>query len=194
MLFSCRGVRGDTPGSARVRKSAHRRCMRRDGLAVSLFCAASLADEGQVISFVKERKRSEKALRSFLPLICCPARTADKRAPRPPSCQSPPPKAFPALGIHPASGITSLLVVKRCSMGHNASSIQDYRGIHQFSQPKSLAIRSTPRMQLHVLALSASPRQGVQRKSVRPSTNASLCTHCHDGVVRPDTEDCTKWR
>ena len=94
----------------------------------------TLADNMQVISFMQERKRSEKALRSFLPLICCPARTADKRPPRPASCQSPPPKAFPALGIHPASGTTSLLVVKRCSMGHNASSFQDYREIHQFSQ------------------------------------------------------------
>ena len=49
-------------------------------------------------------------------------------------------------------------------------------------------------MQLHVLALSASPRQGVQRKNVRLSPNASQCTHCHDEVVRPDTKGCTSWR
>ncbi len=110
-------------------------------------CAAALADEVLAISFEKERKRSEKALRSFLPLICCPARTADKRAPRPPSCQSPPPKAFPALGIHPASGITSLLVVKRCSISHNASSFQDYREIHQVSQLEAQEIRSLSDMQ-----------------------------------------------
>ena len=104
-------------------------------------CAAALADEVQVFSFVKERKRSEKALRSFLPLICCPARTADKSGSPVslsetdrPSCQSPPPKAFPALGIHPASGTTSLFLLKRRPMRHNASSFQDYRGIHQFSQ------------------------------------------------------------
>ena len=113
-------------------------------------CASplTLADNMQVISFMKERKRSEKALRSFLPLICCPARTADKRAPRPPSCQSPPPKAVPALGIHPASGSTSLLVVKRCSISHNASSIPDYREIHQISQLEAHAIRSLSEMQL----------------------------------------------
>ena len=111
-----------------------------------------------------------------------------------PSCQSPPPKAFPALGIHPASGSTSLLVVKRCSISHNASSFPDYREIHPYSQPKSLAIRSTPRMQRHVSDLSASPRQGVQRKSVRLSPDVSLCTHCHDGVVRSDTYGCPIWR
>ena len=121
-------------------------------------------------------------------------RTGPKRLPRPASWGSPPPKAFPALGIHPASGITSLLVVKLRPMGHNASSIPDYREIHQVSQPKSFTIRSTPRMQLHVSDLSASPRQGVQRESVRLGPNASLCTHCHDGVVRSDTEHGTKWR
>ncbi len=111
-----------------------------------------------------------------------------------PSCQSPPPKAFPALGIHPASGLTSLLVVKRCPMGHNASSFQDYREIHPYSQLEAQAIRSLSEMQLHVSDLSASPRQGVQRKSVRPSPYASLCTHCHDGVVRPGTEHDIPWR
>ena len=131
-------------------------------------CASplTLADNMQVISFMQERKRSEKALRSFLPLICCPARTADKRAPRPPSCQSPPPKAVPALGIHPSSGSTSLLILKLRPMGHNASSFQDYREIHQVSQPKAQAKRSRSEMQLHVSALSASPRQRVQRESV----------------------------
>ena len=144
------------------------------------------------LHFMQERKRSEKALRSFLPLICCPARTADKRPPRPASCQSPPPKAVPALGIHPASGLTSLLVVKRCSISHNASSFQDYRGIHQVSQLEAQAIRSLSEMQLHVSDLSASPRQGVQRAIARSKPNASLCTHCHDGVVRPGTEHRTK--
>ena len=97
---------------------------------------------------MQERKRSEKALRSFLPLICCPARTADKRAPRPPSCQSPPPKAVPALGIHPASGTTSFFILKLRSMGHNASSILDYRGQFHVRQPKAHIIRSTPKRQL----------------------------------------------
>ena len=146
------------------------------------------------LHFMQEKKRSEKALRSFLPLICCPARTADKRPPRPASCQSPPPKAFPALGIHPASGLTSLLFRKRCSISHNASSFPDYREIHPYSQLEAQAIRSLSEMQLHVSDLSASPRQGVQRKSVRLGPNASLCTHCHDGVVRPGTKGCSKWR
>ena len=107
----------------------------------------------------------------------------------------PAPEALsPPLDSTPASGITSLLIVKLRSMGHNASSFQDYREIHQSSQPKTQAIRSLSAMQLHVLALSASPRQGVQRKSVRPSPDALLCTHCHDGVVRSGTESCTTWR
>ena len=79
-------------------------------------------------------------------------------------------------------------------MGHNASSIPDYRENHQYCQPKSLAIRSTPKVQRYVSDLSASPRQGVQRECVRPSPNVSLCTHCHDGVVRPGTKSCTTWR
>ena len=123
-----------------------------------------------------------------------PARLADKRAPEPPSCQSPLPKAVPALGIHPASGTTSLFIGKRCSMRHNASSFPDYRKIHQVSQPKAFVIRSLSEMQLHVLALSASPRQGVKRESARTRSNVSLCTHCHDGVVRPDTKHGTPWR
>ena len=123
-----------------------------------------------------------------------PARLADKRPPRPASCQSPPPKAFPALGIHPSSGITSLLIVKLRPMGHNASSFPDYREIHPYSQPKAQEIRSLLEMQPHVSDLSASPRQGVQQESVRPSPDGSLCTHCHDGVVRPGTESDTPWR
>ena len=98
------------------------------------------------------------------------------------------------LGNPPSSGTTSLLIVKLRPMRHNASSIPDYRGIHQFSQPKSFAIRYLSKMQLHVSALSASPRQGVQRESVRLGPNGLLCTHCHDGVVSPGTEHRTKWR
>ena len=113
--------------------------------------------------------------------------------PAPKACSLGFSKLKPA-GNPPSSGSTSLLFRKRCSMEHNASFFQDYRGIHQFSQPKSLAIRSTPRMQLHVSDLSASLRQGVQRKSVRLGPNVSLCTHCHDGVVRSGTEGDTKWR
>ena len=185
------GRAGRCPGTQRARVEG----AREEGtLSFHPVCAAALADEVQVFSFVKERKRSEKALRSFLPWICCPARTADKRAPRPPSCQSPPPKAVPALGIHPASGSTSLFDGKRCSMGHNASSFPDYREIHPYSQPKSVTIRSLSDMQRHVSDLSASPRQRVQRKSVRFSPDVSLCTHCHDGVVRPGTEHGMKWR
>ena len=82
------------------------------------------------------------------PSFFSPARLADKRPPRPASCQSPPPKAVPALGIHPASGTTSLLYGKCCSMGHNASSILDYRGQFHVRQPKTNAIRSTPKMQV----------------------------------------------
>ena len=52
-------------------------------------------------------------------------RTGPKRLPRPASWGSPPPKAVPALGIHPASGLTSLLFRNRCSISHNASSFQD---------------------------------------------------------------------
>ncbi len=64
-----------------------------------------------------------------------------------PSCESPRPKAFPALGIHPASGTTSFFILKRRSMRHNAVSYQDYRGQHPNSQLEAQAIRSTPRMQ-----------------------------------------------
>ena len=123
-----------------------------------------------------------------------PARLADKRPPRPASCQSPPPKAVPALGIHPASGSTSLLDGKRCSISHNASSFQDYRGIHQICQLGAQEIRSSPSVQQHVSDLSASPRQGVQRASARSSSNVLHSTHCHDGVVRPGTKGCTPWR
>ena len=157
--------------------------------AVHRGCAAALADD--VIPHHPCGEKRKKALRGFQG---SPARLADKRPSRPASCQSPPPKAFPALGIHPASGLTSLLFRKRCSISHNASSFQDYREIHQFSQPKLLAIRSPPKMQRRVSDLSASPRQGVQRESVRLRPNGSLCTHCHDGVVRPDTEHVTKRR
>ena len=144
---------------------------------------------------MKERKRSEKALRSFLPLICCPARTADKRAPRPPSCQSPLPEALsPPLDSTPASGLTSLLALKLRPMGHNASSFQDYREIHQVSQLETQEIRSLSDMQRHMSDLSASPRQGVKRESVRAKSNVSHSTHCHDGVVRPGTESDTPWR
>ena len=97
------------------------------------------------------------------------------------------------LGNPPSSGLTSLLVVKRCSMGHNASSIPDYRKIHQVSQFETQEIRASPKMQRCVSDLSASPRQGVQRENVRLGSNGSLYTHCHDGVVRPDTESCTTW-
>ena len=122
-------------------------------------------------------------------------RTGPKRLPRPASWGSPPPKArFLALGIHPSSGSTSLFDGKRCSMGHNASSFQDYREIHQVRKPKSQEIRSLSEMHRYVLDLSASPRQGVQRESVRPSPDVSLCTHCHDGVVRPGTKSDTPWR
>ena len=98
------------------------------------------------------------------------------------------------LDSNPASGLTSLLVRKLRPMGHNASSFPDYREIHPYSQLETQEIRSLSKMQLHVSDLSASPRQGVQRENVRPSPNVSLCTHCHDGVVRPDTEHRTTWR
>jgi hypothetical protein len=70
---------------------------------ISFFCAAALADEVQVFSFVKERKRSEKALRSFLPLIIASRRAQEASgtgllgitAPR---------GAFPASGLHPCLG------------------------------------------------------------------------------------------
>ena len=145
---------------------------------------------------MKERKRSEKVLRDFLPLICCPARTADKRTlGSGPLVNHPAPEALsPPLDSTPASGTTSLFNGKRCSMGHNASSIPDYRGIHPYSQLEAQAIRSLSEMQRCVSDLSASPRQGVQRASARSSPNASLCTHCHDGVVRPGTEHGTTWR
>ena len=86
----------------------------------------------------------KKALRGFQG---SPARLADKRPSRPASCQSPPPKAVPALGIHPASGTTSFFILKLRPMGHNASSILDYRGQFRVRKPKTNAIRSTPRMQ-----------------------------------------------
>ncbi len=88
---------------------------------------------------------------SLNPSFFSPARLADKRPPRPASCQSPPPKAVPALGIHPASGTTSFLFGKRRPMGHNASSILDYRGQFRVRKLKTNAIRSTPSMQLSSL-------------------------------------------
>ena len=129
-------------------------------------------------------------------MICCPARTADKRTlGSGPLVNHPAPEALsPPLDSTPASGITSLFHGKRCSMGHKAVSWRDYRGIHQFSQLETQEIRSLSEVQLHVSDLSASPRQGVQRECVRLGPNSSLCTHCHDGVVRPDTEHVTIWR
>ncbi len=64
-----------------------------------------------------------------------------------PSCQSPGPQGRSRLGNPPSSGSTSLLCGKRCSMGHNAVSFQDYRGQFRVRQPKSQAIRSSPKMQ-----------------------------------------------
>ncbi len=74
-------------------------------------------------------------------------RTGPKRLPRPASWGSPPPKAVPALGIHPSSGSTSFFFLKRCPMGHNAVSFQDYRGQFHVRKLKTQAIRSTPRIQ-----------------------------------------------
>ncbi len=80
-------------------------------------------------------------------IVFSPTRLADKRPPRPASCQSPPPKAVPALGIHPASGTTSFFILKLRPMGHNASSILDYRGQFHVRKLKTQAIRSTPKIQ-----------------------------------------------
>ena len=83
---------------------------------------------------------------SLNPSFFSPARLADKRPSRPASCQSPPPKAVPALGIHPSSGTTSFLFGKLRSMGHNAVSFQDYRGQFRVRKPRSHKIRSTPKI------------------------------------------------
>ena len=85
---------------------------------------------------------------SLNPSFFSPARLADKRPSRPASCQSPPPKAVPALGIYPASGSTSFFILKLRSMGHNAVSFQDYRGQFRVRKSKAKTIRSTPRIQL----------------------------------------------
>jgi hypothetical protein len=84
---------------------------------------------------------------SLNPSFFSPTRLADKRAPEPPSCQSPLPEArFLASGLHPASGSTSLLFGKLRSMGHNAVSFQDYRGQFHVRQLETKAIRSTPKV------------------------------------------------
>ena len=81
-------LRRAVPGD---RKSARRRCARRGvrgdkwrahcasprRTAARSVCAAALADEVQVFSFIQERKRSEKALRSFLPLIIASRRAQE---------------------------------------------------------------------------------------------------------------------
>ena len=77
-----------------------------------------------------------------------PARLADKRPSRPASCQSPPPKAVPALGIYPASGSTSFFILKLRSMGHNAVSFQDYRGQFRVRKLKTRMIRATLKVRL----------------------------------------------
>ena len=183
------------PGDTR---RAH--CARRGAPAgKKAFMQPARRSAGFLLHAGEEKVRERSAELSPIDLLPCGAPNEDsvslsETGGSGPLGNHPAPKAVPALGIHPASGITSLLVVKLRSISHNASSFQDYRGIHQFSQPKSLAIRSTPRMQQRVSDLSASPRQGVQRESVRLGPNGLLRTHCHDGVVRPGTESCSTRR
>ncbi len=143
-----------SPGSARRQRGApagKRRAHRwqaREERGVHSACALTLAD-----------------LESTKSIVYLSFRTGPKRLPRPASWESPPPKAFPALGIHPASGSTSFLFGKRCPMGHNAVSFQDYRGQFRVRKPKSHKIRSTPKIQRSVLVLSTPSRQGVPCKS-----------------------------
>ena len=112
-------------------------------------------------------------------LFFSPARLADKRAPEPPSCQSPLPEArFLASGLHPSTCVPWIFL-QRCSMGFClfCFAIKGFiakphvgltGAIPKMSGTGNAVARSTPRIQQFVLALSTSSRQGVQRKNVRP--------------------------
>ena len=87
-----------------------------------------------------------------------PARLADKRAPEPPSCQSPLPEArFLASGLHPSNVRTSE-ILHRCSISSGptadgTSSISPFarrinRAFTKMSGTDRFEARSTPRMQI----------------------------------------------
>ena len=97
------------------------------------------------------------------------------------------PRPFPPWESTPASGTTSFLFRKRCPMGHNASSILDYRGQFHVRKPESHKIRSTPKIQLSLVRLVPAK---VQRASARSKPDGSLCTPCLDEVERANTESC----
>ena len=183
LLFVCRrrgrGVRGDT-WRAKRRRAKRRLCSLRGGVLV--------------FSFMQERKRSEKALRSFLPLIIALRRTQEASgtgllgitAPR----GAVPRLWTPALPrVQPPFCFRSVV-----QWGITPLPFQITGRFTKSVSLKRMQYALFQKCSLHVSALSASPRQGMQRESVRLGPNASLCTHCHDGVVRPGTEHHTTWR
>ncbi len=103
-----------------------------------------------------------------------PARLADKRAPEPPSCQSPLPEArFLASGLHPSNVRTSAQL-HRCSISSGptadgTSSISPFarrinRAIPKMSGSGSFEARSTPRRKvLCVRAFDFVEAKGAQR-------------------------------
>ena len=84
----------------------------------------------------------------------------------------------------PASGSTSFFFLKRCSMGHNASSILDYRG--QFHVRETKVAQDTLNAEDAGCLVRLSPAK-VQRASARSSPDGSLCTPCLDRVESANT-------
>ena len=127
------------------------------------------------------------------PSFFSPARLADKRAPEPPSCQSPLPKAVPALGIHPSTCVPRILL-QRCSISSGptadgTSSISPFaRWINQaftmLSGSESFEARSTPRIQRCVSALSTPSRQGVYSEPSGLDRAHTRCTFAGENLTR----------
>ncbi len=114
-------------------------------------------------------------------IVFSPARLADKRAPEPPSCQSPLPEArFLASGLHP-SNVRTLAQLHRCSISSGptadgTSSISPFarwinRAIPKMSSSVSFMARSTPKMQFErVSPFDFVEARGAQR-TVRAGPN-----------------------
>ncbi len=127
---------------------------RRAGWVDDPACAVTLADN--VIPQRPCRELWKKALRGFQG---SPARLADKRAPEPPSCQSPLPEArFLASGLHPSNVRTSeslaallngILPVLFCDKRvYRKTARRINRAFTMLSGSVSFEARSTPKMRV----------------------------------------------
>ena len=162
-----RGPRGHMAGSplASPRRAGRLFCLR------TIVCGDELAESIVFLSF----------------------RTGPKRLPRPASWGSPPPKAVPALGIHPSSVRTSAQLY-RCSISSGptadgTSSISPFarrinRAFLKMSGTDNTVARSTPRIQRFVLVLSTPSRQDVLCKSLGLDQTLSRCTFAGTSLTR----------